>query len=264
MTNLVEVTREAEGIVTVWLNRPDRMNAFNLAMWEALGTTFRQVNADESVRRLRGRARPRQDGRVAFGAGGDISEFPELRADAAQAEAYAERMELATTALSESPHPSVALIQGVCAGGGLELALHCDLRIAGEGARLGIPIQRIGHALPLSALRPLVQLCGRAVALELLLEGRFFDAQEALIKGLVNRVVPAEQAPEEAMATALRVARGAPLAHRFHREATHRALRPKAYSPAEKKASFALCDSEDYREGVRAFLAKEDPVFKGR
>lgn len=262
MTELVEVTREG-AVATVWLNRPERMNAMSLAMWDALTAALAEVNADRDLRCLVLRGRPRADGRVAFGAGADIAEFSEHRATAAQAAAYAGRMEPAIEALGGSPHPSVALIQGACTGAGLELALHCDLRIAAGGARLGVPIQRIGHGLPLSALRPLVQLCGRAVALELLLEGRLFEAEEALAKGLVNRVVPAEAAPGEALATARRIAKGAPLAHRFHRQATARALNPEAYSPAELTGPYALCDSEDYREGVRAFLAKEEPLFKG-
>ncbi len=91
---------------------------------------------------------------MAFGAGADITEFPGERASAKQAEAYAERMDPTIKALAKSPHHSLALIQGACAGGGLELALHCDIRIAGEGARLGLPIQRIGHGLPLSACGP--------------------------------------------------------------------------------------------------------------
>ncbi len=263
MNDLVKLTREG-AIATLWLNRPERLNAINLAMWDALAERLEQVNADSEVRCLILRGQPREDGRVAFGAGADISEFPEVRTSSAEAEAYAARMDKAVEALIDSPHPSLALIQGVCTGGGLELALHCDIRIAGEGARLGLPIQRIGHGLPLSGLRPLVQLCGRSVALELLLEGRLFDAQEAMIKGLVNRVVPADQVVEETQASAKRIAAGAPLAHRFHREATRRALRPKAYSAEELAGPHALCDSEDYTEGVRAFLAKETPVFKGR
>ncbi len=263
MTELVQVTRERR-IATIWLNRPERMNAISLAMWDALAAALAEVNGDKELRCLVLRGRPRADGRVAFGAGADIAEFPDQRANARQAEAYAQRMEPAVRAIEESPHPSIALIEGACVGGGLELALHCDLRIAGKDARLGLPIQRIGHGLPLTGLRPLVQLCGRSVALELLLEGRLFDAEEALAKGLVNRVFPVDQVVEQVLESADRIAAGAPLAHRFHREATRRALLPEPYSAEERRAPYVLCDSDDYKEGVRAFMAKEDPRFEGK
>lgn len=267
MDELVLVER-TETVATVVLNRPERLNAMNLAMWQALGDRLAELNADATLRCLvlRGAssAEGRPGGRKAFGAGADIAEFGERRASAAQAEAYAAVMERASEALAASPHPTVALVEGPCVGGGLELALQCDLRIAGEGARFGIPIQRIGHGLPLSALRPLVELCGRSTALELLLEGRLYGAAEALQKGLVNRVVPDDEVEKEAMATAGRIAAGAPLAHRFHRAFTRRALDPRPFDEAEWKAPFALCDSRDYAEGIRAFLAKETPRFEGR
>lgn len=263
MSDPIEVTREGS-VATIWMNRPERLNAISLDMWDALAEALETVNKDETLRCLVLRGRRREDGRVAFGAGADITEFPEQRASAKQAEAYAQRMERATDALAQSPHPSIALIQGVCAGGGLELALHCDLRYAGQGARLGLPIQRIGHGLPLSAMRPLVQLCGRAVALELLLEGRLMDAEEACAKGLVNRVFSAENVVDLTIEVAKRIIAGAPLAHRFHRDATKRALISKAYTKAEVSEPYKLCDSEDYAEGVRAFLAKKSPEFQGK
>lgn len=263
MNELVLVRRE-ETLATIVLYRPERLNALNLAMWQALADALQSLNGDPGLRCLvlRGAASP--SGRVAFGAGADIAEFTEKRASAVQAEAYAAVMEQASVALQESPHPTVALIEGPCIGGGLELALQCDLRISGAGARFGIPIARIGHGLPLSALRPLVELCGRSTALELLLEGRLYDASEALSKGLVTRVVADELVEDEAYATARRIAEGAPLAHRFHRAFSRRALDPRPFDDTEWKGPFALCDSVDYAEGIRAFLAKQAPRFVGR
>ncbi|SME88228.1 Enoyl-CoA hydratase/carnithine racemase [Tistlia consotensis] len=259
MTDTVQVTRDG-AVATVWLNRPERMNALNLDTWRRLGEILQALNAEEDLRCLLLRGR----GGKAFGAGADISEFEVKRFSAAQAEAYAETMHPALDALTDSPHPTLAAIEGACTGGGLELALCCDLRLCNASARFGIPINRIGHVLPYEGLVPLVRLVGRAVALELLLEGRVIGAQEAYEKRLVNRVVADADFEEELAASAARIAAGAPLAARWHKQNATRALDPRPLSPVELAQPFQSCDSDDYREGVRAFLAKRRPVFEGR
>lgn len=252
---------EREGaIARLTLNRPERLNAFDLAMWRRLGERMAEVTADHSLRCLLvggGRSK-------AFGAGADMAEFAAVRSSAAQAEAYAEQMEPALQGLERCPIPTVAAIRGASVGGSLELALLCDLRICGEGAKLGIPINRIGHCLPYPAMRALVALAGPAVASEILLEGRILDSREALAKGLVTRVVADDALDEEALATARRIAAGAPLAARWHKRFIRRAADPAPLSEAERREPFESCDTEDYREGVRAFLDKETPRFAGR
>lgn len=245
-------------IATVILNRPDRLNAFNLAMWERLGAIMTDVGVDPNVRCVVLRGADRR----AFGAGADIAEFQTLRANAVQAIAYAERMDPALTGVRDCPHPTVAMIQGPCVGGGLEVAILCDLRICGESARFGIPINRIGHALPYAAMMMLVDVVGRATALEILLEGRIFNAAEALAKGLVTRVVPDDVLEAEVAATAERIASGAPLAARWHKKFAMRAVNSAPLTPEEAIEPFKSCDTEDYQEGVRAFLAKETPRFR--
>ncbi len=258
MTDLVLLARDGD-IATVALNRGARLNAFNLAMWDALARVMAEVNGDASLRCvvLRGA------GEAPFGAGADIAEFETVRVDAAQARAYARRVDAAMEAVADCPWPTLATIRGACVGGGLELAINCDLRICGAGARFGIPINRLGHCLPMPAMRVLVELVGRSTALDILLEGRIINAQEAKEMRLVNRVVSDEDLEAESAAMAGRIARGAPLAARGHKRLARRALDPRPLAEADLMAAFEVCDSADYREGVRAFLAKEKPVFKG-
>ncbi len=253
----IELERQ-DAVATLWLNRPERRNAFDLAMWQRLGDLTLELAAEESLRCLvlRGRG-------GAFAAGADISEFPEKRYSAAQAADYAKIMDRATEAVADCPAPTLAVIEGPCVGGGLELAVQCDLRIASESARFGIPINRIGHCLPYPAMIALVELAGRAAALEILLEGRILTAEEALAKGLLTRVVPDDALEDEAAAAVKRIAAGAPLAARWHKSLARKALRPEALDEAAWREPLLSCDTADYREGIRAFLAKEKPVFQG-
>lgn len=259
MTDIVYATRDG-AIVTVVLNRPERMNALDRGAWEKLGDIMLDLARDASVRCivLRGA------GRRAFAAGADIAEFQNERANAAQARAYDKWVARASEALLGCPHPLVAMIMGACAGGGLEIAAMCDLRIAGASSRFGVPINRLGNTIAYPELGVLLALVGRAVALEILLEGRMFTAEEAYAKGLVTRVVADENVEDEAYATARRIAAGAPLVNRWHKKFIRRIESGAALGEADVIENYACYDSEDFREGVRAFLAKEKPAFKGR
>jgi len=254
----VELERNG-AVATLWLNRPARRNAFDLAMWGRLGDLASDLAKEDDLRCLvlRGRG-------GAFAAGADISEFPERRYSAAQAADYAADMDRATEAIADFPAPTLAVIEGPCVGGGLELAVQCDLTLAGAGARLGIPINRIGHCLPYPAMIALVELAGRATTMEILLEGRIFTAEEALAKGLVTRVVADDALEAEAAATVKRIAAGAPLAARWHKRLAKKALRPETLSAEDWREPLKSCDTADYREGIRAFLAKDKPVFRGK
>jgi enoyl-CoA hydratase len=259
MNNPVLLSRDGD-IATVTLNNPDRLNALNKAMWEQLGETMRKLSADDSLRCivLRGA------GEKAFAAGADISEFATERADSKQAKRYGDLIHETMQSVSRCKHPTLAMIHGACVGGGLEIAAMCDMRLCGESSRFGIPVNRLGLTMAYGELQGLLALAGRAVTLEILLEGRVFDAQEALRKRLVNRVVPDAKVEEETYALARRVAEGAPLVARWHKQFIERLSVTAELSPKEWEEGFACFDTEDYRIGVEAFLSKTKPGFKGK
>ncbi|HYH43704.1 MAG TPA: enoyl-CoA hydratase-related protein, partial [Burkholderiales bacterium] len=171
----------------------------------------------------------------------------------------------ALRSVGECRHPTVAMIHGPCVGGGLEIACQCDLRISGESGRFGVPINRLGFSIAYDELAALLPLVGRAVALEILLEGRVWDAGEALAKGLLTRVVHDARLAEETYESARRIAEGAPLVARWHKQFVRR-LTPSALplSDAEIEANFEYFETEDYRIGYEAFLNKRTPKFLGR
>lgn len=245
-------------IARVTLSRPDKLNALSIAMWRDLARTFADIGNDASLRCVIVRGAGEN-----FAAGADIAEFPELRATPEQGMRYhTELVAGALDAIARCPHPVVAAIEGACVGGGLEIACACDLRLAAPGARFGIPINRLGFALAPQELRYLLALTGPAIALELLLEGRVFDAQEARDKGLLHRIV--DDVHAEAEASARRIAQGAPLAARSNKALIRRlACDPSPLSPNEVQTAFACLSSQDYAEGVQAFLDKRPPRFTG-
>ncbi len=247
-------------IATVVLNRPDKMNALSFSMWLRLGAIMRELDADESLRCivLRGA------GEKAFAAGADISEFAEMRANATVAKTYGDAIERSMRAVKECRHPTVAMIHGVCVGGGLEIASQCDLRICGASSRFGIPINKLGLVVGYGEMQALIDLVGRATALEILLEGRVFGAGEAKEKGLVSRIVADDQVEAEALATAERIAAGAPLVARWHKQFARRLMDPRPLTEIERDEGYACFDTEDYRIGFKAFLAKGTPQFRGK
>jgi len=247
-------------IATVVLNRPEKLNTLTRAMWGALGDTIGRLSADDSLRCviLRGA------GEKAFSPGNDISEFATERANKTQAREYGMVMHATAQALEECRHPLVAQIHGICVGGGLEIAALCDLRICGQSSRFGAPIKNLGIVMAYPEMAPLVRLVGVPVALEILLEGRVFDANEARSKGLVTRVVADDHVATEARATAERIAEGAPLVARWHKKFARRLAEGRPLTPAELEECFDCFDSEDFRIGYSAFLAKTKSKFVGR
>ena len=259
MTDPILVSRDGS-IATVTLNNPERLNALNKSMWVRLGVVMRELSADDALRCIVVRGA----GEKAFAAGADIAEFASERADTKQAKPYGHLIHETMQAVARCKHPTVAMIRGACIGGGLEIAAMCDLRVCGQSSRFGIPVNKLGLTMAYGELMGLLALVGRAVALEILLEGRVFEADEAYRKGLVNRVVPDDQVEVEAYAIARRVADGAPLVNRWHKQFIERLTVTAQIPPADWDEGFACFDTADYKEGVAAFLAKRKPDFKGR
>ena len=254
------LVQDAGDIVTVVLHRPEQLNALTKPMWQRLGEVFTALSASDQVRCiiLRGA------GTKAFAPGNDISEFANERSNVEQARAYGEVMRGTIDAIGDCRHPVVAQIHGICVGGGLEIAGLADIRICGTSSRFGVPINRLGLVMAYAEIGSLIALAGEANALEILLEGRVFDAAEAKDKGLVTRVVPDEQVEGEAQATARRIADGAPLVARWHKKFARRLRDSTPLAEAEYLEGFDCFGTEDFQIGYKAFLAKAKPEFRGR
>lgn len=243
----------------VTLSHPGRLNAITVGMWRELRDVFTRIAADDALRCVIVRG---EGGN--FAAGADIREFPAERADAAGVQRYhREILAPALMAVAQCPQPVVAQIEGVCVGGGLEIACQCDLRIAGESARLGVPINRLGFPMAPDEMRGLLALAGRAATLAILLEGRVFGTAEARDLGLLTRIVADAEVGAQARRSAERICQGAPLAARINKRLSARLAQGGALTEAEYQDYFSYADSRDHKEGVRAFLADVDPHFSG-
>jgi len=259
MTKVI-LTKIDGAIATVTLNRPEKLNALTRPMWRGLGDALNSLDADSNVRCiiLRGA------GGKAFSPGNDISEFEDQRSTPAQAKDYGNDLYHGLAGLTECNTPTVALIEGICVGGGLEIAALCDLRICGKSSRFGVPIKRLGLVMAYPEITGLLNVAGEAVTREILLEGRIFGADEAKDKGLVTRVVDDADVEREAYETAQRIADGAPLVAAWHKKFIRRLRDKTPLSEAELNEAYECYDSEDFDIGYNSFLTKTKPEFKGR
>lgn len=243
-------------------NNPARRNAVSLDMWEAIPQALDRFEADAAIRAivLAGA------GDKAFVSGADISQFDQARADSAGVQRYEEIAEGAQQRLQQCERPVLAMIRGFCLGGGMNIALACDLRIAADDARLGIPAARLGLAYRASSTKNLVDTVGPASAREVLLTGRQFNAEEALAMGLVNRVVPAAALQNAVLDYCGMFADNAPLTMRAAKRIIRELLTSHAdFDAAACRAYVQECfESADYAEGRRAFKEKRRPNFSGK
>jgi enoyl-CoA hydratase len=257
----IRVERDG-AIATILLCNLPKLTALTVSMWQALKREIERLSADDALRCVIVRGA----GRQAFAAGADIAEFATVRNDIEQGKRYhRELVAGALGAIDDCRHPTIAMIHGPCVGGGLEVACQCDLRIAGESARFGVPINRLGFPIAYDELNAVLPVVGRAVALEILVEGRLWNAEEAYAKGLVNRVVADDKLEEDTQSTAQRIADGAPLIARWHKRFVRRLTpKPTPLSTAEIDRNFEYFNTEDYRIGYDAFINKKKPRFVGR
>lgn len=245
---------------SVTLSHPERLNAITIKMWYELAHVFQTLSAETDIRCVIVQG----DGNH-FASGADINEFPDYRLSIEGVDHYHNNLLApALAAMAHCPHPIIARIQGVCVGGGLEIASQCDLRIAAADARFGVPIGQLGFPMAPAEMQTLLNLVGPATTLELLLEGRIIDADEALAKGLVTRVVSVDALDDAINESVSNICRGAPLAAQINKETVRRLVsNPTALTRGELHQLFRYADTHDHHEGISAFLDGRAPKFSG-
>jgi enoyl-CoA hydratase/carnithine racemase len=251
-----------EGVGVVTFNNPEKRNAMSLDMWEGLGQALTELRDDEAVRVvvLVGA------GDKAFVSGADISQFEKTRHNAAASEEYSRRSEAQRALLGSYPKPTISCIRGFCLGGGMQVAMLTDIRIAAVDSQFGIPAAKLGIAYGYDGLRNLVSLVGPSWARLIMYTGMRIDSAEALRIGLVDRVVPTDELWGETMLIASTIFRNAPLAIKAAKITIAQVLKDPADRDmkAIKQIGIDCMDSEDFREGRQAFMEKRKPQFKGK
>ena len=253
--------RREPPVATVTINRPAQRNAISFTMWGQLTELMNDLDNDRDIRCVVIAGA----GDEAFSAGADISDFEAHRSDSQRGRIYNRAVDGLLEKVAEMGTPVISMIDGFAAGGGCELAVATDLRIASEHSRLGIPVARLGITIGHREMYGLVNLVGKGNALYILLSGRLLDAAESLRIGLVNQVAPAEQLEAVTYKLAADIASLAPLSHAVNKQTLNQVLAKPSLDLTPEEADLPLTqfDTRDYQEGYRAFLQKRRPTFIG-
>jgi enoyl-CoA hydratase len=252
----------ADGVGIITFNNPDKRNAMSIEMWEGLGSALIELRDDPEVRVVIMTGA----GDKAFMSGADISQFEKNRHNAQASEEYGKRSDAQRALLADYPKPTIACIRGFCLGGGMQIAMLADIRMAAENSQFGIPAVKLGIAYGYEGLNHLVSLVGPSWARLLLYTGMRIDSAEALRIGLVDRVVSDAELWNATTEIARTISGNAPLAVQAAKITIAQVLKdPDQRDMAAIKAIGTACmDSEDFREGRRAFMDKRKPRFTGR
>lgn len=262
MTGTEKILVRREGRVGYLVfNNPERHNAVSLEMWERAAEYLSEMAADANV----GVVVLRGAGSKAFVSGADISRFEDERGSEDAVRRYSAAVETAYAAVHDFPKPVLAMIRGYCFGGGLGLAVSCDIRVASNTARFAMPAAKLGLGYDIAGVRRFVEVMGSSFTKEMFFTAQTFDAEEARAMGLANRVVPDAEIEQFVSNYAEKIAANAPLTI----AATKYIVGELAKDPAER--NLAQCSalvqrcfrSRDYEEGRRAFMEKRKPVFTG-
>jgi len=252
----------ADGVGVITFNNPETRNAMSLEMWEGLGNALTELrdNGDVRVVIMVGA------GDKAFVSGADISQFEKTRHNAEASEEYSRRSAAQRALLADYPKPTIACIRGFCLGGGMQVAMLADIRLASDNSQFGIPAARLGIAYGYDGLRHLVSLVGPSWARLIMYTGMRIDSVEALRIGLVDRVLPDTELWGATMEIATTISGNAPLAIKAAKLTIAQVLKDpdQRDMDAIKGIGAACMDSEDFREGRRAFIEKRKPKFSGK
>jgi enoyl-CoA hydratase/carnithine racemase len=256
------VVEKKGGVGWIVFNQPGKRNAINGAMWRGIPPAMAQFDADPEVRCVAFRGA----GSEAFSAGADISEFEKKRAETDAVGEYDDLLDRVLHAIQGSLKPSVAMIHGYCLGGGVEIALACDLRYCAASAQFGVPAAKLGLAYNVEGHKRLLETVGHAWAREIMFLGRRYKADQALAMGLVHKVLPDAELEPFVAEVLQTLSDNAPLSIANTKTILEEYVKSSGTPDAARmRAAIERCArSEDYREGRRAFMEKRKPRFRGK